>query len=221
MNADLFGKLFTCDVDGQVYAQPLVMSNIGPMPDGNMHNVVFVATQHDSVYAFDADGPDQCGPPLWYDTFIDPDNGITPVPQTDLGGPPDIVPELGITATPVIDPTTGTLYVVVKTKEVRTQTGECNTDTCNHYVQTLHALDITTGLDTVQPVVIGDTVFPTGQSGNNAYGCITGVCVPGIGNGHIDDPDGNHFVCFNALREHARPGLVLANGGLRFLGLAY
>ena len=213
VNQGVFGLLFNCPVDGQVYAQPLVMSNVS-FPDGSTHNVVFVATQHDSVYAFDADGPDQCGDPLWYHSFIDPDNGITPVPQPDLGQPPDITPELGITSTPVIDPTTGTLYVVVKTKEVRANTGECQTDSCRHFVQTLHALDITTGADTLPPTIIGDTVNPTGQSGNNAYRYIIGTCVPGIGNGHIVDADSNNIVCFNAMREHERSGLVVSNGVL-------
>ena len=216
VNADAFGKLFTCDVDGQVYAQPLVMSNIGPMPDGNMHNVVFAATQHDGVYAFDADGGpgrDTCIQ-LWQRSFIDPDNGITPVPQPHLGQPPDITPELGITSTPVINADTGRLFVIAKTEEIRDSTGECQDPTCRHFVQTLYALDVTTGQDTLPPRVIGDTVNPTGASGNNAYGYIVGTCVPGIGNGHIVDPDGNNIVCFNAMREHERTGIVLANGVL-------
>ena len=214
VNQNLFGLLFSCPVDGQVYAQPLVLSNVS-FPDGSVHNVVFVATQHDSVYAFDADGPDECLQ-LWARTdFINPDNGITTFPAGESRSG-DISPELGITATPVIDLTTGRLYVVVKTKEVRASTGECNMDTCNHYVQTLHALDVTTGLDVpgVGPTIIGDTVFPTGQALNNQYGYVIGTCVAGTGNGWISDPDGNNAVCFNAIREHVRSGLVLSNGAV-------
>jgi len=119
-----FGKLFSFPVDGFVYAQPLYVSNV-PI-DGQLRNVVFVATEHNSVYAFDAD---RTNAPLWHASFIDPASGVTTVPFEDTASPPgytgpgpiipggcgDLTPEIGITGTPVIDPATGTLYVVAKT----------------------------------------------------------------------------------------------------------
>jgi len=129
-----FGKLFTYQLDGLALASPLYVANVN-IPAQGFHNVVYVATEHDSVYAFDADG---VGPtPLWHVSLIDPAAGVTTVPAADTGEIGDIPGEIGITGTPVIDPVSGTLYVVAKTKEV---VGG-NTD----YVQRLHALDIATG----------------------------------------------------------------------------
>src|SRR6266704_2920061 len=111
VNASNFGALFNYPIDGYAYAQPLYVPSLTIA--GGAHNVVFAATQHDSVYAFDADGGGQ----LWKRSFVDAANGITSVPQPDvISG--DIVPEIGITGTPVIDAGANTLYVVVKTKEV-------------------------------------------------------------------------------------------------------
>jgi Abnormal spindle-like microcephaly-assoc'd, ASPM-SPD-2-Hydin len=135
VNASQFGLLFTDTIDAAAYAQPLYVPNV-TIPNLGTHNVVYVATENDSVYAFDADQP---GPPLWHDSFINPAAGITPVPSTDLGGCGDLVPIIGITATPVIDPAegpAGTLYVVSK---VKLGPGS--------YQQQLHALDITSGLE--------------------------------------------------------------------------
>src|SRR3981189_187196 len=81
VNASSFGKLFHYDVDGQVYAQPLEVSQLSI--GGQVHNVLFVATENDSVYALDANNP-TAGPRhdgvLWQDSFIDPAKGVTPVP---------------------------------------------------------------------------------------------------------------------------------------------
>src|SRR5262249_38929535 len=110
----------------------------------------------------------------------------------------DVVPEIGITGTPVIDGATNTMYVVAKTKEV--------VNNVAHYVQKLHALDITTGLDraTNGVVTIGDTTIGGPDGG---YTDTTGVAVAGTGVGS----DGT-TLRFNALREFQRPALQLANG---------
>jgi hypothetical protein len=150
--AGLFGKLMSCDVDGPIYAQPLYVANLS---DGSrIRNVVYVATQHDSVYAFDADAaPCQ---QIWQRRFLDAVAVVTPVPASDIPGS-DISPEIGITGTPVIDRTSGTLYVVASTKETPGP----------RYVQRLHALDILTGNEKFGgPVEISANAPGTGD-GNN------------------------------------------------------
>lgn len=129
-----FGKLFTHAVDGYVYAQPLYVANLN-IPGRGPHNVVYVATEHDSVYAFDADSIDGANTqPLWQVSFIDASAGVTTVPAQNTNCS-QIVPEIGITGTPVIDPAAATLYVVAMTLE------------SGAYHQRLHALDITTGAE--------------------------------------------------------------------------
>jgi hypothetical protein len=131
VNAQQFGKLFSLPVEGEMYAQPLYLANVS-IPGKGVHNVVFAATEHDIVYAFDADG--KSSTPLWQRSFINPAAGITPVGSNDIADEyEDIQPEVGITSTPVVDPNSGTLYVVAKTNE----NGE--------FFQRLHALDVATG----------------------------------------------------------------------------
>jgi hypothetical protein len=196
VNPTDFGELYQYPVDGYVYAQPLYMANLA-IPGQGAHNVVFVATENDSVYAFDANG--NVGPngaPIWHDSFIDPSAGITTLDQYDVFGVSDLVPQVGITATPVIDPATGALYVVTKTKNIE--------DGVEHVVQQLHALDVATGAEMFGgPVTIADTtVNPDGS-----YTYNSGPSVAGTGDGSV-----NGVLSFNALSQNERAALVLNNG---------
>lgn len=136
-----FGKLFTVLVDGQIYAQPLYAANLNIA--GGTHNVVFVATEGDSVYAFDAD----TGTLYWHASMIDTAHGAAPgattVPISAIGNCGNIQPQIGITSTPVINLSTGTMYVVAKSAESGT------------FVQRLHALSVASGAETFPgPVMI-------------------------------------------------------------------
>ena len=133
VNVSNFGKLFALTVDGYIYAQPLYMPAV--TIKGNLHNVVFVATENNSVYAFDADNGST--PTLWT-VNLGP-----AVPSSDICNPPvsgcpynDLTPLIGVTATPVIDPSTGTLYVVAYNKD---------SNATYHY--RLHAIDVTSGVE--------------------------------------------------------------------------
>ena len=153
VNSTDFGKLFSQTVDGYVYAQPLYVPNL--TISGAVHNVVYVATEHDSVYAFDADSNTGANAqPLWQTSFLSP--GVTTVPNSSLStGNTDINPEIGITGTPVIDLSTNILYVMAETLE--------NNGTS--FVKKLHALDITTGVEkTGSPILISASVTVSGQS---------------------------------------------------------
>ena len=177
----LFGKLFTYPVDGDIYAQPLVIPNVAIAGKG-AHNVVYVATMNNSVYAFDADNNHGGNAtPLWSVSFNDAANGVTPVPAVDVTaltntnirrpGP------VGVMGTPVIDQSTGTMYLVARTKET--------TSGVSRYVQRLHALDITSGAERFGgPVEIQASVPGTG------YDAVSG------------------HVSFNPLRENQRAALV-------------
>ena len=150
VNSTQFGKLFAYAVDGMVYAQPLYVSHVSI--NGSFHNVVYVVTQHDTVSAFDADSS---GAALWTKSFINPTQGITSIPSSDLNTP--ITPEIGMTSTPVIDGNTGTMYVLAATKENGTHTHR------------LHALDIVTGAEKFGgPVPIQGSV--AGTAADNVAG---------------------------------------------------
>jgi outer membrane protein assembly factor BamB len=135
-----FGKLFSLPVDGFVYAQPLY--DPGVTISGGTHNVVYIATAHDSVYAFDAD----TGEPYWHVSLG------TPVPSTVIKTF-NILVEVGIISTPVIDPSSGTIYVVAKTYANDVQ------------AFSLHALDIGTGAEKFGgPANIAASIGGTGMA---------------------------------------------------------
>ncbi len=146
VNTATFGKRVTYPVDGQVYAQPLYLPNL--TIGGAVHNVAFIETENDSIYAFDADAT-TAGAPLWHDSFLSA--GVTPVPYTLLACA-DLQPASGITGTPVIDSTTNTMYVVVYTYENSTP------------VYRLHALNVTTGQERAgSPTILQGSVTGTGS----------------------------------------------------------
>jgi hypothetical protein len=199
VNLNTFGKLLSTPVDGKVFAEPLHMAsvNITTGPFQGSHNTLFVATEHDSLYAIDAD----TGAVLWQHSFINPAAGVTTVPAGDTGTS-DVSPEVGITSTPVIDPASGTIYVEVKTKEV--------VNGADHYVQRLHALNISNGGETMGgPALIADTIF----NGSN-YTYVSGPTVNGTGDGSV-----NGKITFNALRQFTRTALTLYNGTI-YMGFA-
>jgi hypothetical protein len=182
VNAAQFGKLRTIKVDGDVYAQPLYIPRV-EIPGKGVHHVVYIATEHDSVYAFDADG--QPAEPLWHVSFLK--DGVSPVPAQDTKCP-FISPEVGITPTPVIDLPTGTLYVLARTKE---KTGLLT----SRYVQKLHALAVNNGVEKFGgPVEIK-------------------ASVNGTGGGSVGGGDAaSSLVPFDPLYELPRAGLALTSG---------
>jgi hypothetical protein len=149
VNSAKFGKIGTMAVDGLVDAEPLYVGslNVG----GTVRNVVFVATEHDSVYAFDADTFVQ----LWKKSMLG--SGETTVAYSDVGNCDQVEPEIGITSTPVIDPNQGphgTIFVVAMSKN------------SSSYFHRLHALDLTTGAEqTGSPITISATFEKPGHAG--------------------------------------------------------
>jgi hypothetical protein len=144
VNSNQFGKLLSYPVDGQIYAQPLYVPQVSI--NGGTHDVVFVETQNNSVYAFDADATASSPTTFWQVNFG------PPIAVYDSGGP---WPNVGILSTPVIDATTNTMYVVA------------HVGNASSWYQ-LHALDIATGKDKVSPVSI--TATYSGDSlGNGCY----------------------------------------------------
>jgi uncharacterized repeat protein (TIGR03806 family) len=185
VNTNTFGKLFSFPLDGYVYAQPLLMTNVA-IPGQGVRNVLFVATEHDTIYALDAD----CGPAgtnqgvLWKSTVGSPAiSAGAPFGGRYHGGVfyEDINPEVGITGTPVIDAASGTFYVDAFTREI--------SGTVTNFNHRIHALDVTTGQERpYSPVLVAGSV-------------------PGTGAGST-----NGVQSFSATQEGARAALCLANG---------
>jgi hypothetical protein len=176
VNVQHFGKIFTLHVDGDVYAQPLFLGGV-EIPGKGRHDVIFIATEHDSVYAFDAYGNPST--PLWQVSFLK--DGFTTVPARDADCP-FIAPEIGITSTPVIDPDTGTLYVLARTRD---SYGFLK----NVYAQRLHALAVTTGAEKFAgPVEIRASINGTGTGSSSGK------------------------LSFNPLRDNPRAALLLDRG---------
>ncbi len=185
VNVSQFGKIFTRTVDGQIYAQPLYVPGV-TIPGQGVHNVVYVATMHNSLYAFDADDPG-AATPLWQANL----GPSAPLPSPDIGPYPnyfDISLEVGALSTPVIDPSSNTIYAVAFNKD---SPSSCSI-TCT-YNYRLHALDLTTGAEKFGgPTVITGT-YP-GCGWDNSFCVLT----------------------FNPPRELQRTGLLLSNGILYF-----
>jgi hypothetical protein len=147
VNAAHFGKLWVLNVDGKVDAQPLYAAGvpIQPIPGKGLRNILFVATEHDSVYAFDADSTNV----FWRVSLL----GVGETPS-DSRNCFQVMPEIGVTATPVINRqlgTNGTLFVVAMSKRGTS------------YFQRLHALDLATGIERIAPVTITATYPGTGD----------------------------------------------------------
>ncbi len=171
VNSSSFGKLFSIPVDGYVYASPLLLSNL--TINGALHNVLFVATEYDSVYAFDAD----TGAQLWHVSLLQ--SGETP-----LSGAP-IKPWLGVTSTPVIDRSTGTLYVV------SAQTSPASGGTFR-----LSALDITTGATKLgPPATINVSVPATNSDSVNGVQTLTTSCIQRAA---LLEANGNIYIGFGS-----------------------
>jgi hypothetical protein len=149
VNTNQFGLLYARPVDDQIYAQPLIMTNVTLTGQGT-HNLLLLATVNDTVYAFDADDPTVTNA-YWTRSFVSPPNIVAPM-NTDMTGAcagsyHDFSGKMGIVGAPVIDPATSTLYLVARTKEFGT-----------NYVQRLHALDVATGNEQPNsPVMIAAT----------------------------------------------------------------
>jgi hypothetical protein len=160
VNEVSFGKLLALPVEGEIYAQPLYVPGVNI--NGTLHNVLYVATEHDQVYAFDANSGQQ----LWRKSFIGTfgEKQILPVSSDDVDCD-NIAPEIGITSTPVIDLTSNEIYVVAKTKEI--------VDNVTTFYQRMHVLDIGTGAENLTDRYFGapiTAVTPgTGSGSVNGY----------------------------------------------------
>ena len=185
VRSNSFGKLFTQPVDGAVYAQPLYVAGLN-IPAKGTHNVVLVATQHGSVYAFDADSNQGANAsPLWQVSFINPAAGVVPLAPADYGNCPNIPYEECIESTPAVDLNAGIIYLEAVTRET--------TNGVVSFVHRLHALSIATGAEQPgSPVVIQGSAPGTGVGGNGTV------------------------IAFDPRVQQCRTGLLLQNGFLYF-----
>ncbi|GGP25043.1 PQQ-binding-like beta-propeller repeat protein [Silvimonas amylolytica] len=175
VNSSSFGKLYSFAADGQIYAQPLYMSGVNMGARGT-HNVVYIATENNSVYAYDADTP---GNPLWH-VNLGP-----AMPASVCCALRDLYPNIGITSTPVIDPDTGAIYVVAESYESGVT-----------YFR-IHALSLATGADIVAPAIIQGSVpgaADDASGGMLAFNAINHWQRPGLllANGNIFIAFGSH-----------------------------
>jgi len=186
-----------------------------------VHNVAYVVTEHDSLYAIDAD----VGTVLWQDSFLIPEGALTvgghsvtvsTVTNTDVNSN-DINPEIGITSTPAIDPNNGFLYLTAKTKQIVD-----GVTTAPHYVQNIYKVDIASGAFT--GTVIGDTTFSGGNytynSGPSVLDSVTGANAMGAGKVAVPNTNPQQWLInFNSLRQMNRSAVTLYNGNV-YLGFA-
>lgn len=184
VTAGSFGKLYERTVDGQIYAQPLYLADL-EIPNQGVHNVVYVATQQNNLYAFDADDP-AAASPLWQvnlgqyaESVV---NGTSDFGwRYNSGRYLDIQPNVGITSTPVIDTATNTIYVVTFER-----LGSARPFTYRHR---LHALDLATGAEKFR----GPTVIAATYPGTT--------------------PDAvNSVITFQSVKQLQRAALLLNNG---------
>lgn len=178
-----FGEIFSRDVDDQIYAQPLVLSNVSI--GGGIHNIVIVATVNNSLYAFDADDS-SINSPYWHSNLTYDPTHYRPVMNTDMTGAcsgnyNDFAENMGIVGTPAIDTITNTLYIVSRSA----------TKKSSHrvFVQYLHAINISTGEE--KP---GSPVYIT-------------ATYPGTGSGSVGG-----ILTFNQQKQNQRSGLLLYKG---------
>jgi outer membrane protein assembly factor BamB len=186
VNVSHFGRKAVFPVQGQVYAQPLYLPNL--TINGVSHNVVLIATEHDQVYAFDANSGQQ----LWHTNLLVSHTALITISSISSGDVncTDMTPEIGITGTPVIDTTTNVMYFVALTKETSLTTHQTT------FYQTLHELDIHSGIDIVAPHRIA-------------------ASAPGIGTGSLSGT-----LTFDPLVEGQRPAMLLHPNGQLIIGWA-
>jgi hypothetical protein len=159
VNSTTFGKLFSYPITGQVYAEPLYVSNLNMGASGT-HNVAFVVTQNNDVYAFDAVNNGAGGGQLWT-RHLGPAAAVPNAYFGNIGGPMsygDITPQVGITSTPVIDLSTNTMYI--------DSFQNPSTGTYKHYI---YALDITTGADKVARMEVAASIQGTSIDANSGH----------------------------------------------------
>lgn len=182
---DTFGLVHRWPVDGQIYAQPLYVRNLN-MPDARIRNVVYTATEHNWVYAFDV---------MTHETLWSRQLGTPPVWNDPDNNDPNLYPSVGITSTPVIDLDARLIYVVAHTVDIPKKLGP-NGDprSANNWHYSLHTLDLATGTEgTGSPREITATV-------------------PGTGSGSHVDANGNRVITFDPRKQLNRPGLLLSRG---------